>query len=429
MALIDDILKRNQNSFYPTDEQDMQEQETPPPPAPVVKTSDPANKQPTQPVTQKQEAMPAQAQEKAPANKWGYSQSELDTLAKAGYTPEKLDRYLSGFDPAKGESFLSKIYESSMPKPTEPDEKKIRTAKIAPAIFADSLGLLSQMYTYGKGAHVDKRDYRNSASSQIAEQERNLRNIYLQQRDKYNDGLYNSRLNDFRMALDDYRNGRNGISGVLSAQNKLDLAKKQFEDKQRFNYDKLSFEKEYKDADLKLKEKNLKGLERHRKVMESQGWSRVADSRNRTSAYIKKLSSPSTGSGAGKNGYQMIFEASPYDKDVHTDSFGNKVKVFEMNNGQIDQYARQALSDPQFMAKHPDLIIQRPDFLGEGSYKYKPNEDIAATYLNEQYKKRFTQSPVDRSRETKSTVSWGSNSWMPSYDGDDADEFDEFAIE
>ena len=211
MALIDDILKRNQNSFYPTDEQDMQEQETPPPPAPVVKTSDPANKQPTQPVTQKQEAMPAQAQEKAPANKWGYSQSELDTLAKAGYTPEKLDRYLSGFDPAKGESFLSKIYESSMPKPTEPDEKKIRTAKIAGAI-ADSLGLLSQMYTYGKGAHVDKRDYRNSASSQIAEQERNLRNIYLQQRDKYNDGLYNSRLNDFRMALDDYRNGRNGVS-------------------------------------------------------------------------------------------------------------------------------------------------------------------------------------------------------------------------
>ena len=81
------------------------------------------------------------------------------------------------------------------------------------------------------------------------------------------------------------------------------------------------------------------------------------------------------------------------------------------------------------MAKHPELIIQRPDFLGEGSYKYKPNEDIAATYLNEQYKKRFTQSPVDRSRETKSTVSWGSNSWMPSYDVDDADEFDEFAIE
>ena len=63
MALIDDILKRNQNSFYPTDEQDMEDQETTPPPAPVVKTSDPANKQPTKPVTQKQEAMPAQAQE------------------------------------------------------------------------------------------------------------------------------------------------------------------------------------------------------------------------------------------------------------------------------------------------------------------------------------------------------------------------------
>lgn len=218
MALIDDILNRKKkNTFYPTNEQDMQEEATNMPEIPVTKASDQDNMQPAEVIQTQKDVTPP------PANKWGYSQSEMDTLTKAGYTPEKLDYYLSDFDPAKGESILSRIYESSMPKPTAPDEKKIRNAKIVGTI-ADSLGLLSQMYTYGKGAHVEKRDYRNSASAQIAEQERNLRNIYLQQQNKYNDGLYNARLKDLLKSLDDYNNGKKGISGVVAAQKKLDQA-------------------------------------------------------------------------------------------------------------------------------------------------------------------------------------------------------------
>jgi hypothetical protein len=168
--------------------------------------------------------------------------------------------------------------------------------------------------------------------------------------------------------------------------------------------------------------------------MEAQGWSRVADSKSRASAYVKKMSS----SGAGKNSnYQMIFGANPNDKDVLTDNFGSKVRVFEMNKGQIDQYSREALSDPQFMARHQDLIIQKPDLLGSGSYKYKPNQDIAAAYLQEKYENSFTPSPAIPSTATQPIMNW----WqypigMPSHNVDEedtapeeVDEWEEFVIE
>lgn len=425
--LLDGILNRDKkNSFYPTNVQDLEEA-TNMPEIPVTKASDQDNKQPAEMVQPQQEATPV------PTNKWGYSQSEMDALSKAGYTPDRLEYFLSDFDPAKGENFLQRIYEASMPKPTAPDEKQLKRVRLLGSI-GDSLGLLSQMWSAGKGAHVKERDYKNSASAQIAEKEENLRALYLQQQNKYNDGMYNAQLKDLLKSLDDYNNGKKGIQGVVAAQKKFDQAQTQFEDKQRFAYDKLAQDQQNKDADRKIKEDNQKSLDHHRKAMEAQGWSRVADSKNRTSAYVKKMSS----SGTGKNSnYQMIFGANPNDKDVQTDNFGNNVKVFEMNKGQIDQYAREALSDPQFMARHQDLIMQKPDMLGSGPYKYKPNQDIAAAYLQEQYENSFTPSPTIPSTATPPIINWGQlPNWMPSYNIDEegttpeeVDEWGEFAIE
>jgi len=292
--------------------------------------------------------------------------------------------------------------------------------------------MLSQMYSAGKGAHMRERDFNQSAIAGQAAQERNLRNIYLQQANKYNDGLYNTRLKDFLQGLEEYNNGRKGIQGVLAQKQKLDEAARQAEIKMRFNYDKLAQDQANKDADRKIKEDNQKSIDRHRKAMEAQGWSRVADSKNRTSAYVKKMSS----SGTGKNSnYQMIFGANPNDTaDVQTDNFGNKVKVFEMNKGQIDQYAREALSDTEFMARHKDLIIQKPDMLGSGSYKFKPNQDIAAAYLQEQYENSFMQSPSIPSTATQPLINWGQmQNWMPFLNEEDAmseetDEWGEFEI-
>ena len=427
--VLDNILKKRKGgqSFYPTSDQDLEAEATNLPDIPETRASDQDNKQPAEVIQTQQDVTPP------PANKWGYSQSELDTLEKAGYTPDKLERYLSDFDPAKGDNFLSRIYESSMPKPTAPDEKTLKRNRIIAGV-ADGLSMLSQMYSAGKGSHMRERDFNQSAIAGQASQERNLRNIYLQQANRYNDGLVNARTKDFLQALEDYRNGRKGIQGVMAAKQKADEAARQFQEKQRFAYDKLAQEQANKDKDFELKKKNNESLDRHRKAMEAQGWSRVADSKNRTSAYVKKMSS----SGTGKNSnYQMIFGANPSDKDVQTDNFGNKVKVFEMNKGQIDQYAREALSDPQFMARHQDLIIQKPDMLGSGSYKFKPNQDIAAAYLQEQYENSFTPSPAIPSTATQPIMNWGQlPNWMPTYNMDEeetapeeVDEWGEFAIE
>lgn len=409
MAILDDILNKNKNkdanSFIPVDEQNLEEQANN---TPVIADG---GKTVTAQENVQAEQSAAQPEVKYPNKPQGLNDGEYEHLLKY-YSPEAINKFSAPFDPSSGENILQRYYESTIPKPTAPDDKKTRNAQLIASI-ADGVGLLSQMYTYGKGAHVEKRDYRNSALSQVNADAKDAQNRYLQLSQRYNDGLFQARLKDFQKALDDYNNGRKGVQGVLATKQKLDEAARQADAKMQYNYDRLAQDQANKDKDFELKAKNQASLDRHRKAMEAQGWSRVADSRNRTSAYVKKMSS----SGSGKNSnYQMIFGANPNDKaDVQTDNFGNKVRVFEMNKGQIDQYAREALSDPQFMARHQDLIIQKPDMLGTGSYKYKPNQDIAAAYLQEQYENSFTQAPAIPSTATQPIVNWGQQNWMPNF--------------
>lgn len=402
MGILDDILKKNNgvNSFSPVSDQSIQDYADNTPAITDVNKDVPAQDN----IQSEQSA--AQPEIKYPDKPQGLQDSEYEHLLKY-YTPESIKKFTAPFNPNGGENVLQRYYESTIPKPTIPDEKKTRNRRVLAGI-ADGVSMLSQMISAGSGAQVKERN--DFSTSKVQQQEKEENNRYLQLSQRYNDGLFQARLKDFQKSLDDYNNGRKGIQSVLSAKQKLDQAQVQFEGKQRFNYDKLAMDQLNKEEERKIKEDNQKSLDRYRKAMEAQGWSRVADSRNRTSAYVKKLSSP----GNGKNGnYQMVFGANPKDNntDVQTDSFGNKVKVFEMNKGQIDQYARQALSDPQFMARHQDLILQKPDMLGSGSYKYKPNQDIAAAYLQEHYENSFNDTPSTPSTATQPIVNYA----MPTF--------------
>ncbi len=312
------------------------------------------------------------------------SDGDYEHLMSVGFSPESISNYTKPYDPSTNGNYLQRIYESSIPKPAVPDEKRMRGARIVSGI-GDALGLISQMWSAGKGAYMKERDYESSALGRTAGKEKELRNIYLQQQNKYNDGMYNARLKDFLKGIDDYNNGKKGIQGVLAAKQKLDQAGEQFKEKQRFAYDKLEQDKEKADQANQLARDRFGESVRHNKAMESQGWARVQDAKNRTSAYVKNISS------GGKNGYQMIIEANPQDNQAQTDNqLGSKVRVFEMNKGEVDRWARQALNDSGFMARHPELITQKPDILGNGQTKYKPVQDIAAAYLKEQYENSFT---------------------------------------
>ncbi len=399
MAILEDIINRNKGaqSLLTNDELQEQAQKTPAVVAsmPEVQTE---SKQDNVEVA-KSESLP----EVKFANKpTGLSDSEYEHLLKYN-TPEQIASYTAPFDPTK-ENYLQRLYKSSTPQPVAPDEKKIRNAQLAASI-GDGIGILSQMFSAGKGAYMKERDYKQSASSQVEGRAKELQDRYLQQSTQYSSGLFNARLKDFQKALEDYNNGRKGIQSVLASKQKLDQSQAQFDYKQKYAYSKLEQEQANKEKDLELKAKNQESLDRHRKAIEAQGWSRVADSRNRTSAYVKNLTI------GGKNGYQMMFEASPNDKEAQTDQFGNKVRVYNMTKGEIDAAARRAMSDPQFMNNHPELIIQKPDMFNKGQIKYKPANDIAAAYLKEQYEDMHQQAPQSVSIPNPQ---WGANAWTPS---------------
>lgn len=416
MAILDDILNKNKNKgvnyFLPVDEQNLEEQANN---TPVIADG---GKSVTAQENVQAEQSAAQPEVKYPNKPQSLNDGEYEHLLKY-YSPEAISKFSAPFDPSKGENALQRYYQSTIPTPTAPDEKKLRNRRTIAGI-ADGVGMLSQMISAGAGAHMRERN--DSALSKVTEQEQTEQNKYLQMSQRYNDGLFQARLKDFQIALDDYNNGRKGVQGVMATKQKLDEAARQADAKSQYNYAKLAQDQANKDADRKIKEDNNKSLDRHRKAMEAQGWSRVADSKNRTSAYVKKMSS----SGSGKNtNYQMIFSANPSDTDgVQTDNFGNKVKMFEMNKGQIDQYARQALADDAFMNSPTGqaLVLQRPKYEGtrfqEGSLKLKPNQDIAAAWLQEQYEKSFAPSPAIPSAATPPFMDWGQiiqPNWMPNY--------------
>lgn len=385
MALQDIVNKYNQNkganSFLPTNEQDLDTQADASPIAPEIKNEQTAQE------NRQAESSNAMPTVKYPNKPGSMSDDDYEHLMRVGFSPEAISNYTKPYDPSTNGNYLQRIFESSVPKPTAPDEKKMRGARIVSGI-GDALGLISQMWSAGKGAYMKERDYNSSALAQTAAKEKELSNIYLQQQNKYNDGMYNARLKDFLKGLDDYNNGRKGIQGVLAAKQKLDQAKRQFEEKQRYAYDKLAQDKDKADQANQLARDKFGESVRHNKTMESQGWARVQDAKNRTSAYVKNISS------GGKNGYQMIIEANPQDNQAQTDNqLGGKVRVFEMNKGEVDRWARQALNDADFMIRHPELITQKPDILGNGQTKYKPVQDIAAAYLKEQYETQYEQAP------------------------------------
>lgn len=396
MALQDIVNKKKKgaNSFLPNNEQDLDTLADVSPIAPEIKNEHTAQE------NKEAESSNAMPTVKYPNKPESMSDSDYEHLMSVGFSPEAISNYTKPYDPSTNGNYLQRLFESSVSKPTAPDEKKMRSARIVSGI-GDALGLISQMWSAGKGAYVKERDYNSSALAQTAAKEKELSNIYIQQQNKYNDGMYNARLKDYLKGLDDYNNGRKGMQGVLSVKQKLDEITRQFKEKQRYAYDKLDQEKAKTDQANQLARDKFGESVRHNKAMESQGWARVKDAQNRTSTYVKNISS------GGKNGYQLIIEANPLDNQATTDNqLGSKVRVFELNNGELDRWARRALNDTDFMSRHPELVTQKPDIHGNGQMKYKPVQDIAAAYLKEEYDKLFDPDPSVLS--SKPMVDWSS---------------------
>ncbi|NDV77854.1 hypothetical protein [Dysgonomonas sp. 511] len=435
MSILDNILgkrKKGVNSFLPTNDQDLQEEVIDTSGMHAANASEQNNEQPLQQTIGKASTMvnapdisvdPAKVEIKQPLqsaalpevkypNKpQGLNDGEYEHLLKY-YSPEAITNFSAPFDPSSGGNILQRYYESTMAKPAAPDEKKLRNRRTIAGI-ADGLSMLSQMISAGKGAHMRERN--DFALPKVTAQGKEEQNRYLQLSQRYNDGLFQARIKDFQKALDDYNNGRKGVQGVLAAKQKMDQAQAQFEDKQRYAYDKLAQDKAKQDADREAKiaqwekqngiaEDRLKETARHNKANEGIAWARVKDSQNRTSAYVRNINM-----GGGKNGLQLMIAANPNDSNATTNELGEKVKVFTLTKDEASSYARAAKADPSFFDRHPHLVLSRPDrFTGSGKTTYAKDDEIAAAYAKEIYDSGYTnateQIPVSQV-----------GTWSPSY--------------
>jgi hypothetical protein len=178
MDIVEDILNKAGRSFYPVDEDE-----------------------------QHKAAFDAQVakpiQDVQPVNKWWRSKEESDYLISGGKTPEKIDYGLSKFDPSKTGSAFMDMYQSAKPVPDPVDEKKLKRRKTM-ATIADSIGLLAEMFSHSKGAHIKERSPENSASAKTEKEERELRELYRKQKDDYDAGVYDARTKDLLKAMRDH---------------------------------------------------------------------------------------------------------------------------------------------------------------------------------------------------------------------------------
>lgn len=314
-------------------------------------------------------AIPAQApaaEPIAPTNKWGYSDSEMSNLAKAGYTPDKLDYYAGEYDPSKHGSYLQRIYESSATAPTMPDERQINKARLISGI-GDALGLIGQMVSVGRGAHARERDYNSSALGRTEAKERDLRNIYRQERSAYENGRYNARQRDFLSGMEEYNAGRKGIRDVLDTNRKFEEAARQADAKMRLSYAQLLQKQANEDRNFGLKEQAQKNLEKHRAEINARGWA-------------------SLGHNKEKGLYGMAIAANPDDPQAQDDQFGGKVRVYQMTKGDIDRLFGEALRSDDFKATYPQYNRQS-GLTGETPKSFTAQEkvDIANAYAKMMY--------------------------------------------
>lgn len=126
--------------------------------------------------------------------KFNFSPEALDWLKNKGYDPNNIDR-LYEYNPAK-HGPATEIFNRIFQTPKVPDEKKIKQAKTA-ATIGDALSALAQMWSAGKGAHVQKRSYEESASSRLNNNIKEINNLYNQKTDTYNNRKYNLAMKDY----------------------------------------------------------------------------------------------------------------------------------------------------------------------------------------------------------------------------------------
>ena len=343
---------------------------------------------------QKQQGATSQPQQQAqPQQDYDYSRKpegwgdDEYRAIKQIYSDDQIQQSLSNPDP---NSFLDGIYtnmfQENVPAPVEPDEKQMKRQR-AIAGIGDVLSLVSQAASGAMGARNKERTFDQSAYGQLTKKQEEILEKYKQETDRYGREMVNMQMKDYLSGMQDWKQTQANIGKSLNDYRKyqVDVAKQ--------NQDAAykAFQADNTARRTSAYEKSLDAQIEDRRRRTGIAATNAANSTARTKAYIEKMKSGGTTTTAGtKADYQLVLPAVDGDTNATQDQFGNPVRIFGMSNGEMDQYARQALADKAFMAQHPE-------FNTAFGIKHTADDkkNIAAAYLQELYASQFAPQQVD----------------------------------
>lgn len=340
---------------------------------------------------QRQQSQQSQ-QRQAPSNDFdysrkpaGWSDDEYRAIRQI-YSDDQIQQSLAKPNPDDlMQGIYTQLIKNNTQQPKAPDEKAMKRQR-AIAGIGDVLGLVTQAVAGTQGAINQPRTFDQSAYGQLSKKQQEVYDRYIQDADRYSSNLINAQMKDYLAGIQDWKQTQANIAKSLNDYRdyQLDVAKQE----QDAAYKRAGVENTQKRTEAYIK--SLEDQAKDREKRTNIAAQTAAQSAARTQAYIEKLNSPTTTTSGSKADYQLVISAAENDPTAEVDQFGNRTKRFGVSSGEMDLYARQALSDEDFLRNHTEF------FKSQGqSYTADEKRNIAATYLQELYNKQFIQPNIN----------------------------------
>ncbi|MDR1455152.1 MAG: hypothetical protein LBJ01_05830 [Tannerella sp.] len=329
--------------------------ETPPAPADASQAAPAAQNSPA----------PAPVQPSKPDH---LPQEDFDYLLGQGYAPEKIAQAYAPYDPSSG-SYLQRIYEMSVKKP-ELDEEALRRRRGA-AWLGDSLRLLGEMWSAGKGAHVSRQHPEEFIHRREENRQQQEKDRYQQLLGIYQRGLVDAAGKDYSLGMEMHGHNQDALRSALKDRRERAFRKEDVERSQRNT-----------DREFELREKNAEDDRRHRRVMEQHSRNQLAETRRYHDTQIRSTRLP-----AGGKGTLITYRAAPGDPLAIQDPVtGVPLRQQELPYGE-DYLVQMALADELLMGNHAEWEIYRPGY----TPRFSAGKDQAPPVPSPEIKKRIVE--------------------------------------
>ncbi len=310
-----------------------------------------------------------------------WDDEQYEWALQYGMSDDDIKRITSPYDSSKNENYFQRIYESSLSKPAPLDEKKIQNAKIIGHI-GDSLGLLSQMWSAGRGAHIRNRDYNQSASAQLSKEEKEMRDKYTVMSNRYEEGLYGAKLKDFMTGMQRYDNDKKAFQSAWMYKKKMEQDGKEAAQKQENWQKQFDFDKEKAQKEEEWENKKFDATEKQRRTQNAISLANINSNKNKS----------------GQNDVIYIRANEKDPNGVFNKAVNGNVIAHQITPNQIKEVASYAKRDKSFInALNPDDypgLYDKKIVDGEVVRTLANNDRLlAAAYMEYQYNNKWnTQS-------------------------------------